>query len=67
MGELQTHQVRIEPLSAVHAGGVFEPLQRFAIYTWIPDEPPTGDSLAWQMNQRGGETDGADLNEKASK
>ena len=42
---LNTPRLRLEPLRADHAACVFESLQCPELYTWIPEEPPTLDTL----------------------
>lgn len=42
---LTTERLRIEPLRSAHAGLVLSSLQDPAIYTYLPTDPPTAESL----------------------
>ena len=42
---LFSDRLRIEPIRSAHAELVWSPLQNPAIYTYLPDDPPTTDAL----------------------
>ena len=45
MANLKSQRLRMEPLRAEHAALVLAPLQDSAIYTYIPEDPPTLEAL----------------------
>ncbi len=63
MANLRTDRLRIEPLRSSHAQQVISYLQDPAIYTYIPEDPPTQDSLQkrYDFLEKGCSPDGAEL------
>ncbi|MBM64962.1 MAG: hypothetical protein CMH55_01855 [Myxococcales bacterium] len=45
MPNLTSERLRIEPIRSTHAPLVFSPLQDPAIYTYLPEDPPTFEAL----------------------
>lgn len=63
MTHLISERLRIEPLCARHAALVFPSLQNPAIYTYIPEDPPTSESLQkrYDFLEEGRSPDGEEL------
>ena len=63
MNHLQSNRLRIEPLRAEHAPLVHPCLQDSAIYTYIPDDPPSAEDLQrkYTFLEQGCSPDGEEL------
>ena len=63
MENLFSERLRIEPIRASHAGLVFSALQNPAIYTYLPDDPPTSTALQrrYDFLEEGKSPDGEEL------
>ncbi len=56
-------RLRIEPIRSAHAELVFPPLQNPAIYTYLPEDPPTAEALQKRYDylENGSSPDGTEL------
>jgi len=63
LANLFSERLRIEPLRSVHAERVFSSLQNPAIYTYLPDDPPTAEALQkrYDFLEKGCSPDGEEL------
>ena len=63
MANLFSGRLRIEPLRSAHAEVVLASLQDPAIYTYLPDEPPTAEGLQkrYDFLEHGRSPDGGEL------
>ena len=63
MANLISERLRIEPIQSAHAQLVFPSLQDPAIYTYLPDDPPTEETLQQRYDywEKGRSPDGTEL------
>ena len=63
MANLFSERLRIEPIRSAHAERVFSSLQDPAIYTYLPDDPPTAGVLQKRYDywEKGRSPDGKEL------
>ena len=63
MGNLFSERLRIEPIRSAHAEQVFPSLQNPAIYTYLPEDPPTAEALQkrYDFLEKGESPDGEEL------
>ena len=63
MANLFSERIRIEPVRSAHAELVLSPLQNPAIYTYLPDDPPTAEDLQKRYDywENGRSPDGKEL------
>ena len=63
LANLCSERLRIEPIASAHAELVFSSLQNPAIYTYLPDDPPTAEALQKRYDywEKGCSPDGSEL------
>jgi len=63
LANLISERLRIEPIRSAHAELVFSPLQNPAIYTYLPEDPPTAEVLQKRYGfwEKGRSPDGKEL------
>ena len=62
MANLVSERLRIEPIRSAHAEQVFPALPTPAIYTYLPEDPPTAEALQkrYDFLEKGSSPDGQD-------
>ena len=63
LANLFSERLRIEPIRSAHAERVFSSLQNPLIYTYLPEDPPTAESLQkrYDFLEKGESPDGEEL------